>query len=158
MDVIIMHSTISLISQLKTDYPQFLFKKSDCFLWSPSENTIYYADQDKDYCIFLLHELSHALLEHADYDHDIELVAMEREAWDKAIDLASTYQVVVDKKIVQSTLDTYRDWLHERSTCPNCNATGIQIEERTYRCIACSHEWQVNEARICALRRYKINK
>jgi hypothetical protein len=135
-----------------------LFKRANCFLWSPAENTICYADNEKNFHIFLLHELAHGLLNHADYDYDIGLVTMEREAWDKVIELSQIYKVAIDEKVIQSTLDTYRDWLHERSTCPNCSATGVQAGECNYKCLACSYEWRVNEARICALRRYKINK
>lgn len=152
-----MPSTVSLISQLKTDFPQFLFKKSVRFLWSPIEQTIYYGSLNNNQ-VFLLHELAHGLLGHADYKHDIELITMERKAWDKVIEIASNYGIVIDNDIIQSTLDTYRDWLHARSTCPNCNATGIQINKSNYSCLACNHKWIVNEARICALRRYKIAK
>jgi hypothetical protein len=81
---------------------------------------------------------------------------MERDAWDKANEIAEIYHLEINDEIVQSTLDTYRDWLHERSNCPVCQASGIQIEKYAYRCIACNHKWRVNEARICALRRYKI--
>jgi hypothetical protein len=156
MDVTTMLSITLLVSQLKIDYPQFLFKESVRFLWSPTENTIYYTDKGDNSCIFLLHELSHGLLNHADYNYDIELIAMEREAWDKFMDLAKFYSVTIDDNIIQSTLDTYRDWLHSRSNCPNCKATGVQIGKNNYTCLACSHGWKVNEARICALRRYNI--
>lgn len=151
-----MPSTASLISKLQIDYPQFLFKKATRFLWSPSDQTIYYTDKKGANYIFLLHELSHGLLDHADYNHDIGLIAMESKAWDKVIELADYYDVPIDDGIVQSTLDTYRDWLHLRSTCPNCKATGIQNGKTSYLCLACNHEWRVNEAKICALRRYKM--
>ena len=153
MDAIIMPSTTSLIKQLKTDYPQFNFTKFKRFLWSPSEKTVYYTGSDDDYA-FLLHELSHGLLDHAEYNRDVELIAMERAAWDKAVDLAPKYDLKIDEEIVETTLDSYRDWLHARSTCPNCKATGLQIKKHVYNCLACHHTWRVNEARICALRRY----
>lgn len=155
MDVIIMPSTKLLISQLKTDYPQFLFKKATRFLWSPDEKTVYYTGSGGDYS-FLLHELSHGLLGHANYSRDVELLAMERAAWDKAVSIAPSYNLKISDEIVESTLDSYRDWLHARSTCPNCKATGLQIKQHTYECVACHHSWRVNEARICALRRYAI--
>lgn len=147
-----MPSTVSLIPRLKVDYPQFRFKQADSFLWSPSEQTIYYTIEDTGYG-FLLHELSHGLLGHADYTYDVELIAMERAAWDKAVELAKEYGIVIDDDSIQSTLDTYRDWLHARSTCPACEATGLQIKKRLYTCPACRHTWRVNEARICGLRR-----
>jgi tRNA(Ile2) C34 agmatinyltransferase TiaS len=103
----------------------------------------------------LLHELSHGLLNHADYNYDIELIAMECKAWDKVGELAKKYEIVINDNIIQLTLDTYRDWLHSRSTCPSCKATGIQDGKKSYSCLACGYKWRVNEARICALRRYK---
>lgn len=148
-----MPSTASLLLQLKADYPQFSFKKATSFLWSPSEQTVYYTDENKGYS-FLLHELSHGLLGHADYNHDVELLAMERQAWDRASELAKTYGLTISDDVKESTLDTYRDWLHARSTCPKCSATGLQLKKRLYTCPACRQDWQVNEARICALRRY----
>jgi hypothetical protein len=153
MDVIIMLSTISLIKKLKVDYPQFSFIKGASFSWSHSESTIYYADTDDDLA-YLFHELSHALLGHTSYDRDIQLMAMEREAWDYTIKLAPKYDVAISNDMVQSTLDTYRDWLHKRSTCPKCTANGLQTAKRTYKCLACGHIWYVNDAKTCALRRY----
>jgi hypothetical protein len=152
-----MQSMPSLIKSLKTDYPHFIFKESDSFLWSHTEHTIYYACSDDD-CSLLFHELSHAILNHADYKRDIELIAMEREAWDKAKEIAKKYDVSIDDDFIQSNLDTYRDWLHTRSTCPKCSATGLQIKKNDYKCLACNHQWRVNEARTCALRRYSSKK
>ncbi|HUC96573.1 MAG TPA: hypothetical protein VMR16_02815 [Candidatus Saccharimonadales bacterium] len=148
-----MPSTISLIKNLKADFPQFIFKKSSSFLWSHSENTIYYTDKKEDFR-FLFHELSHALLNHTDYRRDIELVAIEREAWDRAKEIALNYGVGIDDEYIQSNLDTYRDWMHGRSTCPNCGANGMQTQKNNYKCLACNDEWHVNDAKTCALRRY----
>lgn len=150
-----MPSIASLISRLRIDYPQFLFKKDTQFLWAPVEQTIYYTFSNDSCYIFLLHELSHGLLNHVNYNYDIELITMERQAWDMATILAKKYGLTIDEDIIQTTLDTYRDWIHARSTCPNCTATGIQTQKYNYRCLACGHEWHVNEARIRALRRYK---
>lgn len=147
-----MPSTASLILHLKDTYPQFTFKQAEHFLWSPADQTIYYTPGVADSGL-LLHELSHGLLGHTDYNQDIELIAMEREAWDKAVELAGQYDELIDEGLIESTLDTYRDWLHARSTCPECDATGLQTKSRTYSCLACHHTWRVNEARMCALRR-----
>lgn len=151
-----MPSTVSLIQQLKTDYPTLSFTKSNDFSWSPTDQTVYYKDEaDSD--AFLLHELSHGLLHHSDYTRDIELITMERAAWDKASQLAVTYHQNIDEFLVETTLDSYRDWLHARSMCPNCSATGLQTKKQAYTCPACSHSWRVNEARVCALRRFSVS-
>lgn len=155
MDVTTMPSINLLINQLKKDYPQFHFKESSRFLWSPSEKTVYYTGSTKQNS-FLLHELSHGLLDHVEYTRDVELIAMERAAWDKAIEIGRDYDVIVSDDTIESTLDSYRDWLHARSTCPNCQANGLQVKQKLYNCLACGHLWRINEARICALRRYSI--
>lgn len=153
MDVTTMHSTVSLIQQLKADYPRLSFAKGSDFSWSPSNATVYYK-QEPGSDPFLLHELSHGLLGHSEYGRDIELITMERAAWDKASELAAIYGRAIDESLIETTLDSYRDWLHARSTCPACQATGLQTKKCIYTCPACSHSWRVNEARVCALRRY----
>lgn len=150
-----MPSTVSLIQRLKTDYPQFSFALGVDYLWSPSNHTVYYK-KEANSPAFLLHELSHGLLNHTDYSRDVELISMERAAWDRAISLATTYDQTITDELIESTLDSYRDWLHARSTCPECQATGLQTKKRIYSCPACSHTWRVNEARICALRRFSV--
>ncbi len=148
-----MPSITPLINQLRSDYPQFIFKESPDSYWSHDEKTIYY-NAGPDSVSLILHELAHGLLDHVDYKRDIELIAMEREAWDKAKELTDKYNLVIDNNFIQSNLDTYRDWLHARSTCPKCNATGMQTKPNIYSCLACNHKWTVNEARTCALKRY----
>lgn len=149
-----MPSTRSLLPKLQKDYPQLVFASGDRFVWSPDVHTVFYDTTDPDNTSLLLHELAHGLLGHRAYSKDVELVAMEAEAWDKALELAPHYAVDITDEVVQDTLDSYREWLHARSTCPKCEATGYQSGKKEYTCVACSHVWRVNEARICALRRY----
>lgn len=153
-----MPSIDNLISKLELDYPQFAFKKSDCFSWSPNEKTIYFNASNDNDSTSLLHELAHAVLGHASYSFDVELVNMECEAWNEVIKLAKNYEISISQEDAQSDLDTYREWLYKRSSCPRCQANGVQNGDKTYQCLACNHKWRVNEARICALRRYKMNK
>jgi len=151
-----MRSMSSLIHKLKTTFPDISFVEADQFSWSPASGTIFYNRELPHASLLLLHELSHALLNHREYRRDIELIAMETTAWEKAKEQAETYKIRVYEGVVQDHLDTYRDWLHARSTCPNCSANGYQTEALQYQCPACSHMWKVNEARICALRRYSV--
>lgn len=150
-----MRSTSSLLHKLKTDNPTIHFVAGDTFLWSPESRTVFYVSDGPHSKTLLLHEVSHALLGHSEYKRDIELIAMESAAWDKAKELAKTYHFPVSDSVAEDHLDTYRDWLHARSTCPDCTATGYQTNRDTYRCPACTSEWRVNEARVCELRRYK---
>lgn len=154
MDAITMPSITSLLPQLKTSYPQFQFTPADHAHWNPEDMTVYYNTASSP--AELLHELSHALLGHKTYRRDIELIGIERDAWKYARQLAYTYNITITEEIIEDALDSYRDWLHQRSLCPECNATGLQSSRQTYRCLACRTVWRVNEAKLCALRRYKI--
>lgn len=151
-----MQSITLVIKSLKKDYPEIHFILGDDFLWSHKDNTVYYSNNDAEISL-LFHELAHAVLGHCDYKKDVELLKMEATAWDKAIELAKKYEVKIDEKLIESTLDTYRDWLHARSTCKNCQAIGLQIKKNTYKCITCDNQWRVNEARTCSLKRYNLN-
>lgn len=125
------------------------------FSWDPQAVTVRYATTGEHATALLLHELGHALLGHGAYTTDIELVAMERAAWEQARTLGATYHVPLTDDLIEDSLDTYRDWLHARSLCPYCGATGVQAGARTYHCLNCTGTWRVNEARTCELRRYK---
>lgn len=163
MDATTTHSMPLLIQKLKAAHPTLKFVEADQFLWSPSDQTIYYSTELPNAEALLLHELSHALLGHRTYERDVELVSMETAAWEKAADYVTANAVHftgiplnLSETVIQDHLDTYRDWLHARSTCPNCSANGYQTDVLKYTCPACSHSWKVNEARLCALRRYEI--
>lgn len=155
MDVTIMPSIKLLIKQLQTDHPELKFAPSDDFKWSADQRVIFYNPHMVYAEAFCLHELSHAILGHYSYKRDIELLQHERDAWEYALEtLAAHYNINIDDNTAQTSLDTYRDWLHARSTCPSCTATGMQTAINKYRCVACSQTWKVNEARICSLKRY----
>ncbi|HMQ96212.1 MAG TPA: hypothetical protein PKD19_03245 [Candidatus Saccharibacteria bacterium] len=102
----------------------------------------------------MLHELGHGLLNHQSYSRDIELLGYERDAWEEAKKIATNYTVELQQNDIEKHLDSYRDWLHSRSTCPACESSGLQTAKYRYTCLACKHIWRVNEARTCALRRY----
>lgn len=147
--------SVSLIDQLIQDYPQFNFQNASAYRWSPQSRTIYYCDdQSQIGQLTLLHELGHAIAGHADYHKDIELIACEREAWLYASQLAGRYKIKLSDEIIQSHLDSYREWLHARSRCPTCLSAGIQHRDLTYHCVLCLTSWTANDARQCSLRRY----
>lgn len=152
-----MHSTHPLLDSLLLAHPELTFRAGEAFEWQPTTATIVYDPEDPQFNAHLLHELGHALLKHDSYDRDIDLIAMERDAWQLArLELAPRFKVDIPGTIIHHDMDTYRDWLHERSTCPHCGSTGIQIKKRDYKCVTCLKMWRVNEARTCSLRRYKL--
>lgn len=152
-----MPSISSLLRDLHRDYPALSFEPADEFWWSGAKQTVFYDPKAANALAYSLHELSHALLQHEGYERDIELIKLERDAWVYAKNtLAPRYDVEIDEDLIQDNLDTYRSWLHARSTCPDCEAVGLQTKYQHYYCIACGNTWRVNEARLCALRRYSL--
>lgn len=146
-------SITSLVKQLRRSYPQFNFVEGDEFHYSPPE-TVTYHTNTPDAVYLLLHELGHALCKHDLYERDIELISIESRAWEQAAILSPTFGLVIPDEVIQSSLDSYRDWMHARSKCPECDATGVQTSLHTFTCIACHKKWRVNTARTCELRRY----
>jgi len=146
----------SWLKTLRAHYPGIIFERGDTFRWSPRYNTVYFGplETERD-LITLLHETGHALARHTGYTQDIRLLKIEREAWDIArTQLVPLFGIKIDDETIEEALDSYRDWLHARSICPNCESTGVQQDETHYRCLACTTIWKVNDARTCQLRRY----
>lgn len=150
----------SLVSQLQNKPPAtpsgqiISFQIGDDFSWDPNHLCIFYDPQANNGPQLLLHELGHALLGHNGYKRDIELISMERSAWNKALELSSEYEVQIPMDLIEEHLDTYRDWLHSRSLCPNCSFTGLQTGRSVYCCPSCQASWRVNQARACGLKRH----
>jgi len=153
-----MQLTASLLRSLRHDLPKVRFIKGEAFKWSPETATISYYPDDPHGAERLLHEVAHAQLGHSSYGRDIELIGIERDAWQHArTQLAEHYGVTIATDTIEDDLDTYRDWLHARSTCPQCSANGLQTAKQEYTCIACRHIWRVNQAISCRLRRDSRN-
>jgi hypothetical protein len=157
MVVTIMPSINSTFKKIRQDHPDLDFVSGEEFVWSAKNKTVTYGPLEKPEDLWsLLHEISHAILAHADFETDIELLGKEAEAWDYAVRVLAPQHddVAIDGEYVQAQLDSYRDWLHKRSTCPSCRQTGIQNATSSYSCVNCLTSWRVNDARKCALRRY----
>jgi hypothetical protein len=141
-----------ILDKLKADFPSLNFEPSHSFYWSPRTKKVFFkqlGSTDEVAVWSLLHEVGHALLNHQIYESDFELLNMEVEAWAKARQLAKSYGYEIDQNHVEDCLDTYRDWLYQRSTCPTCTNNSLQIDNRTYRCFNCSTMWHVSSSRMC---------
>lgn len=88
-------------------------------------------------CLQLLHELGHALLQHYTFATDPERLKMECAAWAKARELCEMYSIYYDEEFVEVELDTYREWLHQKSRCPYCGLTRYQDQNGVYHCPEC---------------------
>lgn len=85
----------------------------------------------------ILHEIGHARLKHCDYGADLKRLKMERAAWEEAQKLARRYNLEIDEDFIEEKLDTYREWLHNKSKCPQCGMTRCQGADGEYFCPVC---------------------
>lgn len=142
----------NLVKQLEVHYPDISFQESETFLWNPKQKSVYYdPEETSEHARWsLLHELAHGLLKHADYETDMELLLMEATAWEYAIELQKKHdpQNPINNEHIQNCLDTYRDWLHSRSICPECDQVGLQEDKHRYKCINCLQTWHVSSKRF----------
>ncbi len=141
-----------LLSNLQVKFPSLNFKSGTNFSWSPKTNYVIYKSMisdDKVATWSLLHEVGHALLGHQDYNSDFKLLTLEVSAWDKAKELAESFNCSIDQGHIEDCLDTYRDWLYQRSTCPTCTNCSLQTDINTYQCFNCGTIWKVSSSRMC---------
>jgi len=141
-----------LVAELQNLLPDVQFTPGEVFSWSSYARTITYAQKPaaEEHALWtLLHESSHALLGHQGYGYDFELLLLEVAAWEKAKQLAPEFGLEIDEDHIQDCLDTYRDWLHRRSTCPACQTVSLQASPQDYQCYNCRHRWSVTPERFC---------
>jgi hypothetical protein len=148
MDATVLSSSTTsiFIDRLSKDYPDFSFEPGDQEHWSPETLTVFFSPDRP--CYGVLHELAHALLNHSSYNTDFELLKLESDAWELAIKIGKKYGISIDEDHVQNCLDTYRDWLHKRSTCPSCGTHVLQKNSNNYSCFNCQTTWQVTSGRF----------
>ena len=147
----------SFIDRLSKDYPNFTLRPGPQEHWSPKTNTITYNPHEPLNLMRhgLLHELSHALLGHSDYQSDFELLKLEASAWELAAKIGKKYNVSISQNHIQNCLDTYRDWLHKRSACPKCGMRVPQKDPSHYHCFNCQNSWRVSASRF--VRPYRLS-
>jgi hypothetical protein cdiviTM7_01560 len=134
------------LADLQNLYPNYIFKPSSRFHFHPPR-TIYYEtnlSSFKSFALQLLHELGHAVSNHRDYHCSIERLKIETEAWQVAETIYNThsewksqYHLSFDKDFAESHLDTYRHWLHQKSTCQKCGLTMFQNKKQQWVCPHC---------------------
>lgn len=131
----------SFITKLQQDHPDLKFKFGPRFSFRPPRTIIIGPLTEElsplHFQLLLLHELGHALSGHFDYHTDIERLRIEAEAWDKAKKISSFYQIPYDQDFAESQLDSYRDWLHQKSLCKTCQISRYQTPDGIYHCPNC---------------------
>ncbi len=143
-----------MLNKIIADQPKFSFVPGQVFKWSPDNQPIYY-EPNQQISWSLLHGLGHALLGHRAYSSDIELLKIELSAWEKAKQIGGGYGVAIDQDHIEDCLDTYRDWLKNRATCPECKTVTTQDAPNSYLCFNCGASWQVPSSPLCRVVRIK---
>lgn len=139
-------TSLSRFSAIIADYPNINFVEDNEFYWSAISQTVFYDASEVNTTrgtFRLLHELGHALCEHQSYSSGIQLLKLETQAWSKAQEIAKKYNILIDEGQIESCLDSYRDWLHLRSTCPTCQTVAIENLPDQYHCFNCFQKWKV---------------
>lgn len=147
-----MQNPADILAYLKSSIPSITLAEADTFSWRPAANTINYNREElqtNQGVLSLLHEAGHASRGHHAYVYDVELLQMESEAWDEARSMCNKMSICFDMNTAQDSLDTYRDWLYQRSTCITCGFISLQIESGIYRCFNCDSRWRVPHTPIC---------
>lgn len=147
-----------LLAKLRQDYPQLKFMTGRKFMYRPprtiviekqvfeqkidTENVTDFRNhpcnsEQNFYNLRLLHEMGHALLEHKNCSDEIDRIKKERSAWEKAQALSYIYSVPYDKEFVEAELDSYRDWLEQKTRCPECGMTRYCDKKGNLRCPGC---------------------
>lgn len=138
--------TLPSIQQITEDFSQLAFKESEDFYFSARNKVIYYNKKlvlTEPGVFQLFHEIGHALAGHHHYESGVELLKIESEAWHRAKQIAHEYRLKIPEALIEHCLDSYRDWLHLRSVCPNCSAVGVESGINYYHCFNCFQKWTV---------------
>lgn len=146
----------SLVRRLQEDWPNIRFERASESRWSPEEQAVFYSDKAPNKAWSLLHEVGHMLCGHTAYNSDIRLLTMEVDAWERAKEYSARYGHDINQDYIEKCLDSYREWLHKRSMCPDCAQNGIELHEGNYKCINCKNTWTVSSDRFCRIYRKKI--
>lgn len=110
---------VAFLETIKSIHPEFTFRPGAKFLFRPPKS-IRYIESDNNFRLLLLHELSHALLGHFSYERSLERLQIERDAWSKTRELCSLHSVPFDEEFAENELNTYRDWVHQKTLCKHC--------------------------------------
>jgi hypothetical protein len=147
-----------ILTQLIKQNPSIKYKQGSDFKWSHKTQTIFYINKnDKTSIWALIHETAHAQLNHHSYKTDQQLLNLELQAWQQAQKIANTLDTNINQDYIEDCLDTYRDWLHKRSTCPNCDVTSTQNKLGIYKCFNCLCSWKVPASPQCKIIKTKLS-
>lgn len=125
----------TFLAKIKSNYPSLRFVSGKRFAFRPPKTIVVEPDGE---ALLLLHEVGHALIGKYDFKTEVDRLKIEVLAWEKAKELCGQYGVFIDEELIESELDTYRDFLHQKSRCPDCGLTRFQTPDGIWHCPRCS--------------------
>ena len=136
----------SLVERLQKDYPDFRFISGRRFSFHPPKTIVIGPDEGEKTPLLIFHELGHALSKRYRYNLAVERLKIEALAWQEAKKAYAACRVSArypdlppwDDDFAEDQLDTYRDWLHQKSKCPFCKTTMYQDSDKIWRCPYCN--------------------
>lgn len=150
-----------LLEAVRSMFPSITFTPGEEFAYSHGSQTIFYPSSSVKMPVFaysLLHEVGHSEELHTNFRNDVELINLERDAWEYGVKIGHKIGITIDPGHIESCMDTYRDWLYARSVCPHCHQCGLQTALTTYSCAFCLNTWSVSESRLCRVSRRSAAK
>lgn len=127
-----------VLQKIRGDFPNFRFEAGGKFKFRPPRTIVFDTSlEGRTGLILMMHELGHAILGHRNFKTEIGRLKMEVMAWEKARELALKYEVKFDEKLMERELDSYREWLHQKSRCPICGLTRFQTPDALWHCPYC---------------------
>lgn len=127
---------LAFLNSLVASFPELSFKPGKKFLFRPKK-TVFYAEENKNFPLLLLHETAHALLGHFSFSTELERLTIERDAWEKTRSLCADFALPFDEEFAEANLDTYRDWLHQKTLCKTCGLTCLEVDSESLYCPFC---------------------
>ena len=125
----------TFLAKIKSDFPELRFVQGRKFAFRPPRTVVVPCDDPEP--LLLLHEVGHAISKHQSFKTEVGRLKMEVEAWEEAKKLCAKYKIAIDEDLIEGELDTYRDWLHQKSRCPLCGLTRFQTPDGAFHCPKC---------------------
>ncbi len=132
---------LAFLETIKKTYPEFTFRPGRKFLFHPPKS-IRYLESDENFRFLLLHELSHALLGHFSFNRSLERLQIERDAWAKTRELCSLHSVTFNEELAETELNTYRDWVHQKTLCKHCGLSCLEVSSESLYCPFCQRKYK----------------
>ena len=125
----------TFLAKIRGDYPSLKIIPGARFAFRPPRTVVY--DKTSSDSLLLLHEVGHALCGLYDFKTEVGRLKIEVMAWEKARKLGAFYGVSINEELIEAELDSYREWLHQKSRCPSCGLTRFQTPDGVFHCPRC---------------------